>query len=75
MYKLENKNSLSRYKIEIDVNHWMDPKDPWFIDIKYIWKTTGEIKKTYMIIRSDLDDWLESFKASGWEIQANNINI
>lgn len=59
-----NKKSSPR-RIEIHVAYDLDP-DGWFIEIRWIRKKTDKLDRKSVILSKELDDWIASFKESGW---------
>ena len=59
--KLEKPRARRRVEIETSET------DDWFLFVKRIEKSTGEVKSSSMIIRKDLDNWLKYFLGNGWK--------
>jgi len=46
-----------------------DPEEDWFLYVRTIEKSSGNIKHSSMIIRKDLPTWLRSLEGDGWIIK------
>lgn len=64
LYELKKKYAKSTITFEEDLN--MD-SDGWFINIKNKTKN-GILKRNSLIIRKDIETWLNKYLNDGWEI-------
>ena len=49
------------------VNFVEDPEDSWFIYEVKIKKQSKEYESVQMIVRKNLNDWVESYEGRGWK--------
>lgn len=70
IYELKKSRSPLECKIYV-IN-----ADPWFVDIEFTKKKTGEITILHRVIQKDLPAWMRymNFTAS-WEVVYTNKNI
>lgn len=44
-----------------------DAEDDWFLHVRTIEKSTGEVHHSSMIIRKDLEGWVRYLESEGWK--------
>ena len=52
----------SRQRIEVVP----DEQDDWFISVRWVEKKTGNIARSSLIIRKDLETWMNHLERQGW---------
>ena len=62
-YKLTKKGAHQFIKV------WTDDPEQWFIEISKCKNKTGEIVSSELIIKKDLDGFIQHLKRQGWNIE------
>jgi hypothetical protein len=60
----------SKTRIEIVT----DPSEEWFLHVRTIEKSSGNVKHSSMIIRKDLPTWMRYIESNGWIKETSSVS-